>query len=112
MPIVFAVLALVLIVALALILSGRLPAVPQPTRDRYVARLPEQPSATDVDQLRLPVAFRGYRMDEVDIALATLRTRIATLEAELVAESAPTSSGQGPDQTSPFAPPDSAGDDA
>ena len=76
---------LVLIVAFALVLAGRLPAVPQPTRERYIARLPERPSAGDVDQLRLPVVFRGYRMDDVDSALTTLRNRIAELEAGSVA---------------------------
>ena len=50
---VFLLLALVLIVAFALVLAGRLPSVPQPTRERYIARLPERPSAGDVDQLRL-----------------------------------------------------------
>lgn len=130
MPVVFAILALVLIVALALVLSGRLPAVPQPTRDRYVTRLPEQPSAADVDQLRLPVAFRGYRMDEVDSAMATLRDRIAGLEAGLVSgapavgQASPEGSAPaapapvpnpipGGDQGAAFAPPpDSRGDDA
>ncbi len=96
---VFMLLALVLIVAFALVLAGRLPAVPQPTRERYVARLPERPNAADVDQLRLPVAFRGYRMDDVDAALTTLRNRIAELETS--ADAVP--------ETSPFAPPDPAG---
>mgnify|MGYP000872902086 FL=1 len=82
---VFLLLALVLIVAFALVLAGRLPSVPQPTRERYIARLPERPSAGDVDQLRLPVVFRGYRMDDVDSALTTLRNRIAELEAGSVA---------------------------
>jgi DivIVA domain-containing protein len=84
----FLLLALVLIVAFALVLAGRLPEVPQPTRQRYVARLPERPSAADVDQLRLPVAVRGYRMDDVDAALNTLRNRIAELEADTVAGAA------------------------
>ena len=85
----FMLLALVLIVAFALVLAGRLPVVPQPTGERYVAVLPDQPSAADVDQLRLPVAFRGYRMDDVDAALAVLRNRIAVLEAASVSGSVP-----------------------
>lgn len=85
----FALLALVLIVAFGLVLAGRLPAVPQPTAQRYVARLPEQPSPVDVDRLRFPVALRGYRMDDVDTAISTLRNRIAELEAASVAPGNP-----------------------
>ena len=80
MPWVFAILMVVLVVAFALVLAGRLPSVPQPTRDRFTTGLPTRPSASDVDQLRLPVVLRGYRMSEVDEALAVLRNRIAELE--------------------------------
>ena len=82
----FALLAFGLVVAFALVLAGRLPDVPQPSRARYTAELPAHPSAADVDQLRLPVVLRGYRMDDVDAALAVLRDRIAELEAASVAQ--------------------------
>jgi DivIVA domain-containing protein len=78
----FALLALGIVVAFGLVIAGRLPAVPQPTIHRYLVRLPEHPSPADVDQLRFPVAVRGYRMDDVDTALAALRNRIAELEAD------------------------------
>ncbi len=58
MPWVFAILMVVLVVAFALVLAGRLPSVPQPTRDRFTTGLPPRPSASDVDQLRLPVVLR------------------------------------------------------
>jgi DivIVA domain-containing protein len=115
MPLVFGVLALILIVGFALVLAGRLPAVPQPSRDRYTARLPQSPGPADIDQLRLPVAFRGYRMDDVDVALGVLRDRIASLEAQMVAPAidpgttpAPPGPETGPAvaQPSPFAPPE------
>jgi len=93
---VFALLAFGLVVAFALVLAGRLPDIPQPTRSRYTAELPTRPSAGDVDQLRLPVALRGYRMSDTDAALASLRDRIAELEAASVA----------PHADSPFAPPE------
>lgn len=99
---VFALLAVVLIVGFALVLAGRLPTVPQPTRERFIAGLPERPSAADVDLLRLPVAFRGYRMDDVDAALAVLRNRVAELEANNLAPS--TGALPDPAQPSPFAP--------
>ena len=81
MPWVFAVVLLLLIVALALVVSGKLPPVPQPTERGLGARLPDRPTAADIDQLRLPVALRGYRMEEVDAALAVLRDRLAELES-------------------------------
>lgn len=80
---VFAVLGVVLVAALGLVLAGKLPPVPQPTREPRTSGLPEQPGAADIDQLRLPVVFRGYRMEEVDAALVVLRNRIAQLEASV-----------------------------
>jgi DivIVA domain-containing protein len=77
---VFALLGVGLVTALGLVLAGRLPPVPQPTRQPRITMLPEHPSAADVDQLRLPVAFRGYRMEDVDATLTVLRNRIAELE--------------------------------
>ena len=72
--------ALVVIVGLALAVAGRLPEVPQPTRERFTAHLPSRPTVADLDALRFPVVFRGYRMDDVDAALLALRARIAELE--------------------------------
>lgn len=80
MPWVLALVVLVLIVALALVVAGKLPPVPQPTERGLSAELPARPTAADVDLLRLPVALRGYRMEEVDAALAVLRDRLAELE--------------------------------
>jgi DivIVA domain-containing protein len=90
MPWVFALVLLVLIVALALVVAGRLPTVPQPTPEPQRAALPAHPGPADVDLLRLPVALRGYRMEEVDAALAVLRDRIAELEAATVRPKGPT----------------------
>ncbi|HQR79049.1 MAG TPA: cell division protein DivIVA [Actinomycetota bacterium] len=90
---VFALLALGLVVAFGLVLAGRLPAVPQPTAQRYAQRLPERPSAADVDLLRLPVVLRGYRMDDTDAALAVLRDRIAELEAARLPTAGPVRPG-------------------
>ena len=84
MPWVFAALGLGLIVALALVLAGKLPPVPQPTDQPQTVRLPDRPDATDVDQLRLPVVVRGYRMEDVDAALMVLRNRIAELSEPVV----------------------------
>ena len=83
----FAVVGLVVIVGIALAVAGRLPEIPQPTRERFTAHLPPDPSATDIDALRFPVVLRGYRMDDVDAALLALRVRIAELEQ--IADPAP-----------------------
>lgn len=88
MPWVLAIVGVVLIVALGLVLAGRLPSVPQPTSDRQVVTLPPRPTVQDIDALRLPVVLRGYRMDEVDAALAVLRARIAELESVQPADGA------------------------
>lgn len=85
---VFILLGVVLIVALALALSGRLPAVPQPTSDRFITELPDPPSVEDIDQVRFGVVFRGYRMQDVDSVLAVLRDRVAELEARKPVEAA------------------------
>lgn len=45
--------------------------------------LPEHPQAADIDQIRFSVAFRGYRMDQVDEVLDRLRAELAAREAEI-----------------------------
>jgi DivIVA domain-containing protein len=84
MPWMFLILVVVLVAAFALVLSGRLPAVAQPTRQRFISGLPPRPTASEIDELRLPVVFRGYRMSDVDDALAVLRNRVAELEQAIV----------------------------
>ncbi|GAB2739776.1 DivIVA domain-containing protein [Sinomonas soli] len=43
--------------------------------------LPEHPNPEDVDAVRFALAFRGYRMDQVDEVLARLRDRIGVQAA-------------------------------
>ncbi|GAB3282775.1 hypothetical protein GCM10027449_25120 [Sinomonas notoginsengisoli] len=57
--------------------------------------LPEHPNPEDIDAVRFALAFRGYRMDQVDQVLARLRDRISVqaaliqaLTAQLKAEPA------------------------
>jgi DivIVA domain-containing protein len=47
--------------------------------------LPEHPVASDIDRLRFSVAFRGYRMDQVDQVLDRLRRELAARD-ELISE--------------------------
>ncbi|WP_327068812.1 DivIVA domain-containing protein [Kitasatospora sp. NBC_01302] len=87
----------VIVVAMAVVVGGAAlvalgggGSLPEAVHDRIAARLPqERPlSRQDVDEIRLPMAVRGYRMDEVDDVLDRLGaelayrdTRIAELEA-------------------------------
>ncbi|MFE9423011.1 DivIVA domain-containing protein [Kitasatospora sp. NPDC006697] len=87
----------VIVVAMAVVVGGAAlvalgggGALPEAVHDRIAAKLPqERPlTRTDVDEIRLPMAVRGYRMDEVDDVLDRLGaelayrdTRIAELEA-------------------------------
>ncbi|MGW4647490.1 DivIVA domain-containing protein [Kitasatospora sp. NPDC004289] len=77
----------------ALVALGGGGTLPEAEHDRIAARLPQDRplSRTDVDEIRLPMAVRGYRMDEVDdvldrlgAELALRDTRIAELEAAAV----------------------------
>ncbi|GAA2198336.1 DivIVA domain-containing protein [Sinomonas flava] len=43
--------------------------------------LPEHPRPEDVDRVRFSLAFRGYRMDQVDEVLERLRDRISVQAA-------------------------------
>ncbi|MFJ9841046.1 DivIVA domain-containing protein [Kitasatospora sp. NPDC101155] len=87
----------VIVVAMAVVVGGAAlvalgggGSMPEAVPDRIAARLPQDRplSRTDVDDLRLPMAVRGYRMDEVDDVLDRLGaelayrdSRIAELEA-------------------------------
>ena len=91
----------VIVVAMAVVVGGAAlvalgggGSLPEAVHDRIAARLPqERPlSRDDVDGIRLPMAVRGYRMDEVDDVLDRLAydleardTRIAILEQEVAA---------------------------
>jgi DivIVA domain-containing protein len=56
-----------------------------PITSRPYRPVPEGPvEPADVDAVRFSLAFRGYRMDEVDDVLRRLRDAIADRDAELV----------------------------
>lgn len=73
----------VIVVFLAM-LAGRLPydGMAEPVHSTPPVELPAQPGPDDVAALRFDTALRGYRMDQVDDALAALQHRIAELESE------------------------------
>lgn len=71
----------------ALVALGGGGTLPEAEHDRISARLPQDRplGRTDVDELRLPMALRGYRMDEVDDVLDRLGAELA-LRDERIAE--------------------------
>ena len=80
--------------AAALVALGGGGSLPDAERDRLAPHLPDDRALirADVDELRFPMALRGYRMDEVDDVLDRVGAelshrdlRIAELEAALAA---------------------------
>ncbi|WP_045700936.1 DivIVA domain-containing protein [Streptomyces rubellomurinus] len=82
----------VIVVAMAVVVGGAAlvalgggGSMPEAVPDRIAARLPQDRplSKTDVDELRLPMALRGYRMDEVDDVLDRLGAELAYRDARI-----------------------------
>jgi DivIVA domain-containing protein len=71
MPIVFTLLGLAVVLVAGLLAVGRLGELPEAAPDRAPLNLPPDGhlSAAEVDEVRLAVGVRGYRMDEVDQVL-------------------------------------------
>jgi DivIVA domain-containing protein len=81
----FTALIAAIVVTIALIAAGRGDAMAQAWPDRRYLSLPEGRALTaaDLDSLRLAVAFRGYRMEEVDDLLDRLGVEIAARDAQI-----------------------------
>ncbi|RKE20985.1 DivIVA domain-containing protein [Streptomyces sp. TLI_171] len=82
----------VIVVAMAVVVGGAAlvalgggGTLPEAEHDRLSARLPQDRplSRVDVDELRLPMAVRGYRMDEVDDVLDRLGAELAVRDARI-----------------------------
>lgn len=73
-----AVLVVAVLGGVALVAAGRVDASLPPVReDRPVVVLPDRPlAAEDLREVRLPLAVRGYRMEEVDALLARLADQL------------------------------------
>ncbi|MFF1413842.1 DivIVA domain-containing protein [Streptomyces sp. NPDC058289] len=95
----FLLIALVVVVAgvtLAVAGGGSEAVLPEAEPDRLSDALPENRPVVraDIDELRLPVAPRGYRMSDVDDVLERLAAELAERDAriaELTAAAAPAS---------------------
>ena len=77
MTVVFALLVLGIVVAgMVLVLKSPARQVPAEQPTAIAADMPTPLSAADLRQVRFPVVFRGYRMDEVDALLAKLAAQM------------------------------------
>ena len=93
----YAIVGIVVVIAVALLAVGRLGELPAPPQDRAPLDLPPAAlDADDVDAVRFAVGLRGYRMDEVDVVLdrvaddlASRDERIRQLEESLTAHGLP-----------------------
>lgn len=91
----FAVLIVLTMGGVALVASGRTGALPEEYDDRPDALVPAGPlQGSDLRKVRFSLAFRGYRMSEVD----TLLARLADQLEESRAETGPVDSHGGPGQ--------------
>ena len=92
--VVFLLVGIAVVTAVALLAVGRLGELPEVEPDRAPTLLPETRlvESDDVDNVRFAVGLRGYRMDEVDDVLDRLAADIAERDAriaELEAQAAP-----------------------
>ena len=74
----FAVLVVLVMGGVAMIASGRGGSMPPAYDDRPDLALPDDRpvAADDLRRVRFPLAFRGYRMSEVDALLARLASEL------------------------------------
>jgi DivIVA domain-containing protein len=85
MTIVFLLLGVAVVVAVALLAVGRLGELPEVEPDRAPLALPDDRlvASEDVDNVRFAVGMRGYRMDEVDDVLDRLAADIAERDVRI-----------------------------
>jgi DivIVA domain-containing protein len=83
--IVFLLVGVAVIAAVAMLAVGRLGELPDSEPDRPPVLLPEDRlvDSRDVDDVRFAVGMRGYRMDEVDDVLDRLAADIAERDARI-----------------------------
>ena len=81
----FAILIVLAMAGVALVASGRTGALPEEYDDRPDARVPAGVlQGSDLRRVRFSLAFRGYRMSEVDTLLALLAEQLdARSEADV-----------------------------
>lgn len=76
-------LVVIVLFAVAAVAAGRGGSMGDVPADGWRPELPDELAAEDVERLRFPLAFRGYRMAEVDDVLDRLAEEIRVRDAEL-----------------------------
>ncbi|MDQ1625636.1 MAG: hypothetical protein QOJ49_1134 [Actinomycetota bacterium] len=78
--------ALAVIAGIALVAAGVGASMPEPDPDRRpfgVLPAGQEVTGDDLERLRFSLAFRGYRMDEVDAVLERLSAELAARDAHI-----------------------------
>jgi DivIVA domain-containing protein len=78
--------ALAVIAGIALVAAGVGASMPEPDPDRRpfgVLPAGQDVTGDDVERVRFSLAFRGYRMDEVDAVLERLSAELAARDAHI-----------------------------
>ena len=85
MSIVLLLAVLAVLGAVAVVAAGRGQAMPDVDPDRAPLGVlpPDEVGPTEVERLRFSLAFRGYRMDEVDDVLDRLTAELADRDARI-----------------------------
>ena len=92
----FAIMVVLAMAGVALVASGRTGALPEEYDDRPDVRVPAgRLQGTDLRRVRFSLAFRGYRMSEVDTLLARLADQL-----DASGQDEPETPGKAADETS------------
>ncbi|MDP9418521.1 MAG: DivIVA domain-containing protein [Actinomycetota bacterium] len=80
----FILIALAVLAAVALVAAGQGDRLAEPERDALPRGLPAGPlEPAALDEVRFPIVFRGYRMDDVDAVLDRVRGELADRDARI-----------------------------
>ena len=72
------------VIAAVIVSRSAVPGVEAPVTTQSFAGLPQGPvHSGDIDRVRLDLAFRGYRMDQVDAVLTRLGQELAARDHEI-----------------------------
>ncbi len=72
------------VIAAVIVSRSAVPGVEAPVTTQSFTGLPQGPvQVGDLDRVRLDLAFRGYRMDQVDGVMGRLRQELAARDQEI-----------------------------